>query len=1124
MSSVSESSVEESDSMYSDVSPAPPSHLHDVEIIEIDSSEDDGYERDDGRQAIELDDGDSEEQDSEIVTDNEFEARPGFGDDASMEDEEDEEDEEVDGDDEDEESLDAEEDEESVGDVWKPNGVNHNGINGTAPAPAPVSHPSKLRTKTITLSETPEPPLLLPTGVKDALHPLQHTADRVVKQIEAYAQSLDNFRRQGLQPGDTRAFQEACKLVKKYQQIAEDTAKELSQPTGARKSLRSSTLVNLSQSYKPNVSVSKDEEASIRRWQLEADTWGLVFHLLAVGDPESHMQAQLNQKTALQTLHRYSTDHDIWETFLRTDHFAVENAVMLKWLENTARAGIEVMDSMISKLEMDANRGEGLWAHGWLYTKEAIKGAKRLRSWPQPLEPDDPSVTASLLSSSHNEPLITQLDPDAVTRQGLGLQKQDQSFEEATWLECWKMIRTGKDWLSIREWAKERLESWRAISLCGSAGDSSLSAKDPSHSSLLRMMNYRSQESWRAACSVLANNPNSNRYERAVYALISGETGPAYEVCQSWSDFVYVNCNHILLSRYRDFCKQLQRKLSYAPKAEVELRVDPPQYDSIRNFLDTLVKDPRTAKESKNPYCTIQAAILGQSYDQFFNLQANALAKVAQESGEPTLIPDISSMRTFDQLTLIAAKDNDSLRLTAHLYLILRAVGLVRSDSHYSATASVNVVRYIDFLREYGATRDIPLYASLLPREMGNEVLGKVLIEVTDPSERESHIQMMKRLKIDTSAMIQSQWRWVLKEADKKFNPKPIKLVRTVTTGGDRPGKIGHIMKGFISKSKVSPEDENLIRCIDWHRYISGQWSRICILGTHLYKRFITAGKISTAREMYKRAKLHQTLVDMTNRGQGPLLEPLTENGVSSPTSDITSEQQKAKATEKLTREQLLMQAETMLELEQLIQSFDAIEKWGDLMDDYTNCSDATQKPAIKKKLHPALDAITHAIEPLCTEWLIQPIDDAEAKELAFIRSTYLPEIILAYHTALYYAGHILGREILAQCMTLATVVSSSAIITESFMASGRMGELVDALTLSSFAMMGTGQSKLKRKLPNGGTNDIWRIRPIKLDESEEDGQDDVHDDKKVKLNGGENGVDGNHVSGVSTPTAVPVV
>ncbi|KAM5458152.1 Nucleoporin nup84 [Microsporum audouinii] len=1121
MSSASDISVDESDSMYSDVSPAPPSRLHAVEIIEIESSDDDEYRRDDGRQRIESDEGDSEEQDSEIVTDSEFEARPGFSNHASLEDEEDEEDQEDKEDDEngeDEEGNDDEDDEGSVEDVWKSNGVHHNGLNGTAPAPAPVLHPSKNQTETITLSPAPESPLLLPTEVKDALHPLQHTADRVVKQIEAYAQSLDNFRRQGLNPGDTRAFQEACKLVKKYQQIAEDTAKELAQPTGARKSLRSSTVVNLSQSYKPNLSINKDAEASVRRWQLEADTWGLVFHLLTVGDPDSRLQAQLNQKSALQTLHRYSTDHDIWETFLRTDHFAVENAVMLKWLENTAKAGIEVMDSTISKLEMDANRGEGLWAHGWLYTKEAIKGAKRLRSWPQPLEPDDPSVTASLLSSTRNEPLITQLDPDAVTRQGLGLQKQDQSFEEATWLECWKMIRTGKDWLSIREWAKERLESWRAISLCGSAGDSSLSADDPSHSSLLRMMNYRSQESWRAACSVLANNPKSNRYERAVYALIAGETGPAYEVCQSWSDFVYVNCNHILLSRYRDFCKQLQRKLSYSPKGDIELRVDPPQYDSIRNFLDTLVKDPRTAKESKNPYCTIQAAILGQNYDQFFNRQANALAKVAQESGEPTLIPDVTSMSTFDQPTLIAAKDNDSLRLTAHLYLILRAVGLVRSDSHYSATASINVIRYIDFLRESGATRDIPLYASLLPRDMGNEVLGKVLIEVTDPSERESHIQMMRRLKIDSSAMIQSQWRWVLKEADAKSDERPIRLMRTVTTGGDRPGKIGHIMKGFISRFTVSPEDEKLIRCIDWHRYIGGQWARLCILGTHLYKRFIAAGKISTARELFKRAKLHQTLVDLTNRGQGPLLELPVENGVASPTLDAASEQQKLKPTDKkLTREQLFMQAETMLELEQLLQSFDAIEKWGDLMDDYTNCSDAAQKPVIKKKLHSALDVITRAIEPLCTDWLIQPIDDAEAKELAFIRSTYLPEIILAYHTALYYAGHILGREILAQCMTLATVVSSSATITESFMASGRMRELVDALTLSSFAMMGTGASKLKRKLPNGGTNDIWKIRPLKLDETEEI---DAHDDKKVKLNGCETGMNGNHVVSIALPMA----
>lgn len=83
------------------------------------------------------------------MTDSEFEARPGFSNHASLEDEEDEEDQEDKEDDEngeDEEGNDDEDDEGSVEDVWKSNGVHHNGLNGIAPAPAPVLHPSKNQT------------------------------------------------------------------------------------------------------------------------------------------------------------------------------------------------------------------------------------------------------------------------------------------------------------------------------------------------------------------------------------------------------------------------------------------------------------------------------------------------------------------------------------------------------------------------------------------------------------------------------------------------------------------------------------------------------------------------------------------------------------------------------------------------------------------------------------------------------------------------------------------------------------------------------------------------------------------------------------------------------------------
>jgi nuclear pore complex protein Nup107 len=69
--------------------------------------------------------------------------------------------------------------------------------------------------------------------------------------------------------------------------------------------------------------------------------------------------------------------------------------------------------------------------------------------------------------------------------------------------------------------------------------------------------------------------------------------------------------------------------------------------------------------------------------------------------------------------------------------------------------------------------------------------------------------------------------------------------------------------------------------------------------------------------------------------------------------------------------------------------------------------------------------------------------------------------------------------------MTLATVVAGSPALTESFMASGRMAELMDALALSSFAMVNAKEPKMKKKLPQGARLDIWKIKP--QEETEKD-------------------------------------
>lgn len=675
------------------------------------------------------------------------------------------------------------------------------------------------------------PAPLTSNDLQNILHPLRHTAQRVTTQIETFANNLESFKAKSPRPHDTQSFLEACDLMKKYRETAVHSMKELSKNNNAKKSKHTSPATNRDNGAQ---SSSSKLDEQIRRWQLEAETWDLFYQILCVNDPESRIRAKRAAKTSLQILHRYSTDREVWEKFLEVDHFALECVVVLKWLERTSKDFTEDIDALISELEIKAERGQGLWAHGWLYTKEAIKGAKRLRSWPQPLDPNDPGITISLLNSEQKESLITQLDPDAVTRQRHGLQKQDRFYEQATWLTCWKMLRQGESWSKIRNWSEEHLENWRAISLCGAVGSSDGSTDDGNS----RMMSYKSQESWRAACSALANNPSSNPFERAVYALLCGETEPAYAVCRGWSDHLYVYLNHVILSRYREFCKQLSRKMSYSPSNDMALVLEPPAYANLNGFLNSMHNNERIKEEARNPYRTIQSAIVCQNYDSFFYNQANAVSKISSRSNIQSLVPKSSTIPQVDNASLIAATDKESVRIVAHFFLTLVCIGGLRADSHYINITSNNVVAYIDQLKISGRTEFIPLYASLLPQSVAQMVLGRVLIDVVDPIEREQRVKAIKRHNIDLTAVLDNQWQWALSEANaKEDTTSPIKLRKSIVKQPDGPGRIGPVQKTLIGRN-IPLHDERLIRSVEWRRYESNPWPNICSQGAFLYKRF----------------------------------------------------------------------------------------------------------------------------------------------------------------------------------------------------------------------------------------------------------------------------------------------
>ncbi|KAF4208003.1 hypothetical protein CNMCM8980_005888 [Aspergillus fumigatiaffinis] len=936
------------------------------------------------------------------------------------------------------------------------------------------------------------PGLFTSAGAQQALHPLRRTADRVTRQIEAFAERLDRFKQKG-RTDDFGNYQAAYQLVKSYQVLAQDAIQDISKQNTLKRAKMgwSTSRTNGTASYDPKI------EEELQRLQLEANTWQLLLNLISIDDPPSRASCKKAQETVFQKLHRYSSDREVWESFLSADHYALECVIIMKWLEHTATTTPQDIDSLISELESQAERGQGHWTHGWLYTKETIKGQKRLRAWPQPLEPKDPGITASLLTSDVSEPLITQLDPDAVTRQKQHLQKQDQFYERATWMTCWKMLRQGENWTKIRDWAEERLENWKAVSLCGSSVDpESGGERTPVDDGMTRMMNFRSQESWRAACSALARNPNIEDFERAVYGLLCGETEAAFKVCQSWDDYLYVHFNSVVLSRYQGFCKQFRRKLSHSPTAPVTFVPEPVGYSDFNKFVQYTKGNERIGVEARNPYRTIQAAILGKGYDTFFYSLAKAVSQVAKTGSEDSFVPDLSPTHVDDSL-LIAAEDDDALRIATHLYIIASSIGYVRSDTQFFETASVNVIGYIANLEDAGIYEAIPLYASLLPAQQTHSVLGRVLIEILGPRERKQQVRLIEKYDINIEAVLEDQWKWISSSVSAVEHTRTVKRYPKVVRRDDGTRELIPVKTDFIG-TEISRSDERLIRSLEWLRKFYRE-SPVFLLATAtmLTPPGKVSGKLAAARELSRRMRLSDVSresfgFDVAEFGYGiPNGSDRATPEPSSPTKSrlLGSAHKRNRSIPNgvPSDEQtniLVMQSQTMRDLEELTLAFDGLERFGLCWKKFDKSKRRRDSGAIKDlrdELQYTLDEISMHVDAVLDEWLTAPADEAEEAELEEIRVTYIPELFLDYHNALYFSAHVLTSEILVQCMNLAMQVSENEYLTRSFVSSRRMAELVDALALSSKAMVQT-RAKPGKRLLGGESLGIWTVELIPHD------------------------------------------
>lgn len=161
------------------------------------------------------------------------------------------------------------------------------------------------------------------------------------------------------------------------------------------------------------------------------------------------------------------------------------------------------------------------------------------------------------------------------------------------------------------------------------------------------------------------------------------------------------------------------------------------------------------------------------------------------------------------------------------------------------------------------------------------------------------------------------------------------------------------------------------------------------------------------------------------------------------------------------------------------------------------------QTRELKRELEQKLDDVGDMLLPICSDWLKFGRDsespyhaisvthqkanntrtEIENEEHKWIRASYVPELLFAYHAACFAAGFKIAPENFVKCMNLATLIAQSESLVECFVESRRMTELVDVLALSSRAIMDVRDKNLRKKLPGHATMDIWKVKAVEGDE-----------------------------------------
>ncbi|KAG7454659.1 hypothetical protein MATL_G00262070 [Megalops atlanticus] len=435
----------------------------------------------------------------------------------------------------------------------------------------------------------------------------------------------------------------------------------------------------------------KFSKTSSVKWLLQQEmvTWRLVTSLY-----RDRIQTALEDDIMLDVAAPSESEKVVMEQLFHRDSVVRQSQLVVDWLESIAK---DEVGDFADNIEFHAKS---------VYWENTLHTLKQRRS---------------VSYTGFNRPLVTELDPDAPIRQKRPLADLDREDDARLLKYLFTLVRAGMT-EEAQRLCKRCGQAWRAATLEGwklyhdpniNGGGVEL---QPVEGNPQRCV-------WKVCCWRLAEEEQFNRYERAIYAALSGNLKQLLPVCESWEDTVWAYLRVVVDTL-------VEQEVRSSGMGSEELEELPREYLEANWTLEKVFEElqatesKRVLEETKEFYHIIQKFVILGDLDG--------------------LVDEFS-----DWLAAGSTLPAHLLRFMAHLLLFYRSLGMQLKEE-----VSMDILKtYIQLLVSRRQIDLIAFYVSHLPPDMAVAQYAQFLESVTETEQRKHCLELAREAGLEVAAV-----------------------------------------------------------------------------------------------------------------------------------------------------------------------------------------------------------------------------------------------------------------------------------------------------------------------------------------------------------------------------------